>query len=396
MAMKNCNSIRSRIRELDQRRRRAVAFFGDKLAAFELGHILTAKSHPQIFGRHRAGVINNRTHVLAILFSLFVAFWACLNFAFFAFPLAVSLTGGLALTAFAFVLLAVACRWTPTIAHARLAIFFLLAISAAAFIFSNELLSGAILTASGKSAAAVYALLPLVLLISLGLFPLVASELILLTFPATSVFAVTYLTDAKFVLPTFEVSSILVVLFLSGIVAAASSIGQLQLMRQMFQESLRDPLTRAINRRSGETILQLHIAQIKRRPAPLCVAFLDLDNFKAINDQFGHDAGDGVLRCMADLLRTSLREGDTLIRWAGDEFLIIMPHAKSGDASQRLETLVERVKFPRIGNTTLTWSGGIAEWPTGVKEFGWQDLIALADARMYRAKGTGRNRVLAA
>lgn len=392
--MEERNSKKFRHRGVIHQWRWMIAWFTDKLAAFELDQVLRSKSHPGVFTRHRAGFINNRVHVLAILFSVFVAIWACINFAFFVFPLAASLFVGLLLAALAFVSLAIVCRWDPTIAHARIGIAFLLGISAAVFIFSNELLSGAVLTTSGRIAAASYALLPLVLLISLGLFPLVAFELILFTFPVVSVFVVAYLTNVSMALPTFVVLAILFVLILCGIVAGANSISQLQLMRQMFQESLRDPLTRAINRHSGETILQLHIAQIRRKPAPLCVAFLDLDNFKEINDRFGHDAGDGVLRCMADLLRTSLREGDTLIRWAGDEFLIIMPHAKSGDASLRLEMLIERAKFPRIGNTTLTWSGGIAEWPSEAKNFGWQDLVALADSRMYRAKGAGRNRVL--
>lgn len=379
-----------------KRGQRAIAFIADKFAALELSQILSSKSHSAIFERHRAGCINSRARVLAILFSLLFAGWACLNFVFFPAPLAISLAGGLTLADLAFILLAVACRWSPSIVHARLAVALLLTVSAAAFIFNHELLSGVGLTEEQRIVAAVYALLPLVLVTSLGLFPLVALELILFIFPVLSVFAIAYLTDTRRVAPTFEVLSILVVLPLSGIVAGASAISQLQLMRVMFQETLRDPLTRAISRRSGEMILQLHIAQIRRRPVPLCIAFLDLDNFKEINDQFGHEAGDGVLRCMADLLRTSLREGDTLIRWAGDEFLIIMPHANMADAARRFKTLIACAKFPRIGNTVLTWSGGLAEWPSDAKEFGWQDLVALADERMYRAKSAGRNRVLSA
>ncbi len=123
------------------------------------------------------------------------------------------------------------------------------------------------------------------------------------------------------------------------------------------------------------------------------MAFLDLDFFKRINDQFGHEAGDRALISMTDSVSQHMRHGDVLARWGGEEFLLIMP----GTALDQAVTAIERLRKAGFGERPeggrVTASIGIAERRAD-NVTDWKQLVEMADHRMYAAKQGGRDRVV--
>ena len=159
-----------------------------------------------------------------------------------------------------------------------------------------------------------------------------------------------------------------------------------------------DPLTDAYNRRFGLARLGEEFSRAVRAENPLGVLMFDLDHFKAINDTYGHLAGDRVLRAVAKTCRRVLREGDVLVRYGGEEFLILLPGAGAID----VEEIGERVRRA-VGETTVpegeqriavAISLGGATYRDGVDSP--ETLIAKADAALYEAKEAGRNRLVLA
>jgi diguanylate cyclase (GGDEF)-like protein len=156
-----------------------------------------------------------------------------------------------------------------------------------------------------------------------------------------------------------------------------------------------DPLTGAYNRRFGLQRLNEEFARSVRSGEPLGVIMLDLDHFKAINDTYGHLIGDRVLQSVSRNVRRVLREGDVLLRYGGEEFLIILPGAGVAD----LEQLAERVRraiadssvVEGSQNITVTVSIGAAGLPNPTIT-GPEQLVGAADAALYRAKEGGRDR----
>jgi diguanylate cyclase (GGDEF)-like protein len=177
---------------------------------------------------------------------------------------------------------------------------------------------------------------------------------------------------------------------------AAPVIEAKRLMDTLRDANLRDPMTGLNNRRFLEEFVDTLVASVQRRQTRLSILMLDLDYFKMVNDTYGHDAGDTVLKALAKALRQSVRTSDLVIRYGGEEFLIILHDADADAATAIAETIRQRVadlKIP-IGTTTLqkTISIGVSEYPKDSETF-WQ-AVKFADVALYRAKETGRNRVV--
>ena len=133
-----------------------------------------------------------------------------------------------------------------------------------------------------------------------------------------------------------------------------------------------------------------------RSKEPLGVILFDIDHFKAVNDTYGHQAGDKVLRTVADAARSVLREGDTLLRYGGEEFLAVLPGAGTDDLDQlgdRIRREIEAsVTSDQHQEIRVTVSLGAVAFPsTDVTDI--DDLVRHADAAMYVAKSAGRNRL---
>jgi diguanylate cyclase (GGDEF)-like protein len=169
-----------------------------------------------------------------------------------------------------------------------------------------------------------------------------------------------------------------------------------RLMETLREANLHDPMTGLSNRRFLEEFLATLLASAQRRQTHLAVLMLDLDYFKMVNDTYGHDAGDAVLKSVAKVLTHSVRASDLVIRYGGEEFLIILQDAE-GDAAERvaenIRVAVENLKI-QVAGTLLqkTISIGIADFPTDSETF-WQ-AVKFADVALYQAKETGRNKVV--
>ena len=164
-------------------------------------------------------------------------------------------------------------------------------------------------------------------------------------------------------------------------------------MTSLVNQSARDSLTRAYTRRVGEEILDLLFSVAVRGDKPIAVVFFDLDNFKSVNDSFGHEEGDHTLQRTAEALRTVLRYNDVLVRWGGEEFLVIMPSTGCGGGAHALERLRVQGLGQRPDGRAQTASAGVAERTTDAC-MSWQMLVERADRRMYTAKQNGKHRVV--
>ncbi|MCX7205377.1 MAG: PAS domain S-box protein [Proteobacteria bacterium] len=170
---------------------------------------------------------------------------------------------------------------------------------------------------------------------------------------------------------------------------------QAELKRE--HEAGHDALTGLPNRRTLFELIPLAIARANRQRIPLAIVFLDLDGFKAVNDTQGHEAGDAVLCAVAQRLRESVRDTDTVVRLAGDEFTLILEFLSGGiqDAQRLAEKLLLRIQEPiLIGKNTahVSASIGLTLYLPG-SETTPNQLVSTADAAMYEAKRAGKSRV---
>jgi len=156
-----------------------------------------------------------------------------------------------------------------------------------------------------------------------------------------------------------------------------------------------DSLTGALNGRALFALAEQEIARAKRHGRSLVCVMLDLDFFKAVNDTYGHAAGDAVLNRAVAVSRQSLRAGDSFARYGGEEFVILLPEVdvvEGAAVAERLrQEIAEMVVFSGDQAIGVTASFGVTAWSPSDRDF--RDTMARADAALYRAKNSGRNRV---
>jgi diguanylate cyclase (GGDEF)-like protein len=169
-----------------------------------------------------------------------------------------------------------------------------------------------------------------------------------------------------------------------------------RLMNTLRESSLRDPMTGLFNRRFLQDQASHIIAGSLRRKKNIGLLMCDVDYFKQVNDKFGHDAGDVVLKETAAIIASSVRESDVVVRFGGEEFLVILNDVEAGDSfaiAEKIRTNVEAKVFISGGEKIRkTISLGVSEFPLDSDGF-WQ-TIKFADVAMYEAKETGRNRTI--
>lgn len=161
----------------------------------------------------------------------------------------------------------------------------------------------------------------------------------------------------------------------------------------------RDDLTGLYNHRFLDASLRQEIKRTQRFQTSFCILFIDLDNFKPINDEHGHMSGSGVLRQVADVLRDSLREVDTIFRYGGDEFVVVLLEttAQTGAlAAERIRRRIAQHPFATEGGQVvkITCSIGVVACPEHGEDHG--ALLNAADVCMYKSKRTGKNQVFVA
>jgi diguanylate cyclase (GGDEF)-like protein len=161
------------------------------------------------------------------------------------------------------------------------------------------------------------------------------------------------------------------------------------------QQAVTDPLTQLANRRRFMEALTSELSRVERFGGPLSLVLADLDDFKRINDRFGHPAGDEVLRQTARVLTQSLREVDLPARIGGEEFAILLPETQLAGAERLAERLRGAVAALRVGASRGEPVEVTASFGVAAHREGWTDadLLRAADAALYRAKLAGKNRV---
>lgn len=153
--------------------------------------------------------------------------------------------------------------------------------------------------------------------------------------------------------------------------------------------STTDKLTRIYNRLKLDDVLTLEVGRARRYGLPLCIVMLDIDHFKQVNDQYGHAVGDSVLVHIAELLKQNIRATDTIGRWGGEEFLLILPHTNPAQARLVAESIcmtIAGAEFPVVGHKTV--SLGVTSYDGEENEV---HMLARADEALYEAKHAGRN-----
>lgn len=158
---------------------------------------------------------------------------------------------------------------------------------------------------------------------------------------------------------------------------------------------VRDSLTGALNHASIKEMLEAELGRARRDGDRLCLAMIDIDHFKQVNDTYGHATGDRVIKSIARLMRRNLRRGDHIGRYGGEEFAVILPRTNLKDALRRLEDLREQfasLAQPHVdGEFRVTFSAGLVEGDGSVAA---ATLVERADEALYAAKRTGRNRLV--
>lgn len=174
------------------------------------------------------------------------------------------------------------------------------------------------------------------------------------------------------------------------------ALSNLDLRSALHNQAVRDPLTGLYNRRYMHECLDKNQARSERTGKPYCIALIDIDHFKKLNDSKGHDAGDAVLVSLADMLRTTLMDEEIPFRYGGEEFLILIPQSNLDEASKRMNEIrskwrAHRVAFNGRDLGCVTMSIGISGFPAHGNTSSL--LISSADKALYHAKESGRDQV---
>jgi diguanylate cyclase len=187
----------------------------------------------------------------------------------------------------------------------------------------------------------------------------------------------------------------------SKVSSSQDEIGRLRAdLERARGEALIDPLTGVLNRKGFDQMLQALLAQPAGADSSHCIAMLDIDHFKKVNDTHGHLMGDQVIQAVGEILRRTVMQPAAAARYGGEEFAILLPRSTLAQSAQPTELIRARTKALKIRNrttqevlVTVTMSGGVASLRQGEDA---QSLLARADAALYASKNAGRDRVTTA
>ena len=220
---------------------------------------------------------------------------------------------------------------------------------------------------------------------------------LILSIAATiSFFAVYYFLIEKLPLKSLMVS--VVYLSLTILICAVKTIGGERYAQREFlakttlqETSAKDYLTSAATRARLEEEAHRWMNFCRRQSLPLCLVFVDVDNLKSINDQHGHAMGDMALKQIASVMQTQLRNSDTIARWGGDEFVLLLPNVTLQNAVLLLDRVKSAIaKLTLEGGVCISCSFGVVQMRP---ESTYQEMLAQADEMMYRSKRNGKGRI---
>ncbi|MEO5335533.1 MAG: GGDEF domain-containing protein [Magnetospirillum sp. WYHS-4] len=352
--------------------------------------LLWAREHSPYLQRHRAAIVISRVQLVSAVFAVLTPLWILVDAVAFAWP-AWGILGGIRLFSSA-VFLALAWPWEfeKTQRNAFLMLTAMLVNPPLFYLVSIPLFHGVPLDGLAAIVAALYALLPFVAIAGLSVFPLTILEALLYASPVMVLAAV----GAAFAGTGFSWPTYIGNMWLLGLifgVGALAGAGQLNYMIALVSRASQDPLTGVFTRRSGGEIIDLQYRVAERHDSPFAIAFFDLDNFKSINDRYGHEEGDAALRTLVNALRAKLRLSDIIVRWGGEEFVVVLTNTDANGVRLVLRRIMQDWLGNRPDGGLLTASIGVAERKAdGIGD--WPKLVELADQRMYQAKKAGKAR----
>lgn len=368
---------------------KATGIKTEKLTYEQVGRLLTADQHSPLLTRRRAVVILSRIRLLSFVSAFLCLAGIGLDYSFFDKATFDSLLIYRILAAFMLLLLVFGIRNADSLQSAYRAMFIFFAANLIFQALFQPLVLPEYLQSINSLPTAGYAIYPFLIAACLAIFPLNIKEVFLATvlFLTAELLIVTLATSELNPQPGL---GILISLLSACALSSFSATSQMSYMVSLVEQASIDSLTHCYSRNSGEEILDIQYRIAARQETPLAVIFLDLDDFKVINDDYGHDAGDRILANAADQIRKNMRDSDILIRWGGEEFLMVLPHTGSDGATRAIRRLRSNGLGNRPNGATLTASIGIAELINS-RASSWQALVDLADAEMYRAKSSGKD-----
>jgi diguanylate cyclase (GGDEF)-like protein len=363
-----------------------------EIGAEEIGSLFRARGHNTRLIVPRAAMIVSRVRIVAGLLAVFTPLWIVIDMWTLPREVWQGMVAMRLLSAVAFAAILVALRGMHTLVEAYRALFFLLVVPSALFLFCYLYILHFDPDGVLDGFSTVYALLPFIMMSGIAIFPLTVLEgaafcslVLLVQFAAW----LPHLPGIDW--PTaFGSLSVLLVIAAASVLA---SVSQLAFLIVMVREGIHDSLTGCYSRRAGEALIDLQFTWAARAKTPLALALVSLDGFQGVNERFGYATGDAALKDITERLNDSLRAGDMLVRWIGNEYLLVMSNASTEQAVDVVGRLLASGLGVQPDGKPYTASIGIAERIQDAADDWWR-LVDLADSRAKAARLAGGNRTL--
>lgn len=355
--------------------------------------LFSARSHTHYFQHTRSFYIFRRVRIIALLLAVLQSAWILIDQ--WLLPVDVQWPIAIARLISSACFLALFSWWIKPYSRrlALIRLILLFSLLTAFHLFCN----GVLILHGYEQAVAGYQFFPYMIICMMAIFPLAIIEVFGLTFLLTLVEVVTQLSSGAF----GQIAGIntLWLLLVLAIVAGWASVNQLNMLLILYRQATRDPLTGLANRRLVLEQLENDISDCREHKKPISVLLFDLDKFKGFNDNYGHAAGDIVLKKFADILKKHARKKKDLAgRFGGEEFLMVMPEMNAVEATAMAKQIGDicrdvKVKVPSGEEVSFTTSIGVAVLKPGESQ---SDLIRRADEALYLAKNSGRDQFVLA
>ena len=354
-----------------------------------LMELIHAGDHPPYLSRHRADAVVVRVRLVSAAFAAFTLFWIILDRLTLPWPVWAELAGLRLVSAGVFAARAFYAPVKPTLRQAFGQLGVMLANPVLFYIAAQTMFVGLSLSDAAEVNARLYEMLPFIVMAGLSVFPLTVVEGVMFATPILVLTALGPMLAGGFNWVD-QLSTLWVLVLILGVYMLAGMI-QLHYMMALLRRASHDVLTGAHTRRSGMEMLDLYFSLSQRQEVPLSVLFIDIDNFKSVNDGYGHEAGDAVLRGITATLQRVLRRADVVVRWGGEEFVVLLPNTSREGSHVVIGRLLRDWLGERPDGKPVTASIGAAE-RLADNATDWPEMVDKADHRMYLAKTSGKAR----